>query len=105
MLRHELANILQFEMRDPRVRLATVLHLRVSRDLSHAEVGVSVLGDETEREACVEVLERAKGFIRSTLARRVRLRTTPELNFKLDRGAEHSQRISELLEDLHEEDT
>lgn len=105
MIRHELANILQFEMRDPRVRLATVQHLRVSRDLSHAEVGISMLGDEAEREDCVRVLERAKGFIRSTLARRVRLRMTPELVFKLDRGAEHSQRISELLEELHEDDS
>ena len=100
LLRHELANILQFEMRDPRVRLATVLHLRVSRDLSHAEVGISVLGDEAEREACVRVLERAKGFIRSTLARRVGHGREPSAA-----ELEHSQRITDLLEDLNEEDT
>ncbi len=101
LLRGELAAILQHEVRDPRVRLATVSGITVSRDLAHATVRVSVLGDDDQRRQCVAVLERAKGFIRSTLARRVRLRTVPELAFELDRGAEHSQRISEILESLH----
>lgn len=101
LLRGELAAILQHEMRDPRVRLATVSDITVSRDLAHATVRVSVLGTDDERRQCVAVLERAKGFIRSSLARRVRLRTVPELAFHLDRGAEHSQRISEILEGLH----
>ena len=105
LLRHELAAILQNEMRDPRVRLATVSHLKVTRDLSHAEVGVSVLGDDADREACVAVLQRAKGFVRSALARRVHLRSIPELHFRLDRGAEHSERIREILEGLNDEET
>ena len=103
LLRHALSEILQREVRDPRVRLATVSHLRVSRDLAHADVGVSVLGSDEDRETCIRVLERAKGFVRSALARKVHLRNIPELNFKLDRGAEHSQRITELLEDLNDD--
>ncbi len=100
MLRGELAVIIRREMRDPRVALATVAGVTVSRDLAHAEVRVSVLGSDAEREAGVAAMVRARGFIRSLLARRVRLRTVPELEFKLDRGAEHSQKISDLLEDL-----
>ncbi len=100
LLRGELASIILREMRDPRVSLTTVAGVTVSRDLSHAEVSVSVLGKDEERQQSLEALDRARGFIRSLLARRVRLRTVPELVFKLDRGAEHSQRISEILEDL-----
>lgn len=100
LLRGELAAIIQREMRDPRVQLATVAGVTVSRDLGHAEVRISTLGEESARRDTLMALERAKGFIRKLLARRVRLRTVPELEFKLDRGAEHSQRISEILEGL-----
>jgi len=100
LLRGELAIILQREMQDPRVHLATVSGLTVSRDLSHATVRISVLGEDTQREECLAALVKAKGYIRSLLARRVRLRTVPHLDFSLDRGAEHSQRISEILEGL-----
>lgn len=105
LLRGELARILQREIRDPRLGLATVSYLRVSPDLSYAEVGVSILGSEEERQMSVEILEKARGFIRSQLARSVRLRRVPELNFKLDRGAEHSQKISDLLETLDSGET
>ena len=105
LLRSELASIIQREMRDPRARLATVSGVPVSRDLSHAEVRISVLGDEDSRRSSLEAFRRAGGFLRSMLARRVRLRIVPELSFKLDRGAEHSQRISEILEELDVEST
>ncbi|MEM7587690.1 MAG: 30S ribosome-binding factor RbfA [Acidobacteriota bacterium] len=104
LLRAELAMILQREMKDPRVSLTTVSGVTVTRDLSHAEVRISVLGEPSERQQCLDALVRAKGYIRSLLARRVRLRTVPELAFKLDRGAEHSQRISEILEGLDVDD-
>lgn len=104
LLRDELSRILQREVRDPRVQLATVSRISVSRDLAHAEVWVSVLGDDEEqREGAITVLTRAQGFIRSLLARRVKIRSVPHLVFKLDRGAEHSQKITALLESLHNE--
>lgn len=102
LLRGEIAEILRHQLRDPRIGLATVSHVSVSRDLGHAVVRVSVLGDDPARTASVEVLRGAQGFIRTLLARRVRhLRNVPELDFQLDRGAEHSQRIQEILENLH----
>jgi len=103
LIRAELAVLLQREIRDPRVRLATVSHVEVSRDLRHAVVRVSALGEESQRAAAVEGLEHARGFLRRELAHRLSLRFTPELRFVLDRGAEHSQAISELLDGLSTE--
>lgn len=104
-IRAELAQLLLTEVRDHRVKLASVASVRVTSDLSQAYVGVSVLSqDEDERLRAVEGLEHARGFLRSHLARRLDLRLTPELHFELDRGAEHSQRISDLLESLHVDD-
>ncbi|MEM6796938.1 MAG: 30S ribosome-binding factor RbfA [Acidobacteriota bacterium] len=100
MLQGELASILMTGVKDPRVRLATVSKLEVSRDLSYARVLVSVLGSDEERERCIEGLHRARGYIRSQLASRVRLRTVPELRFELDRGAEHQEHMHSLLASL-----
>lgn len=100
-IRSELSQILRMEMKDPRIQLASVSAVEVTRDFSHAKVMVSVLGDDLEkREEAVDTLRQAKGWVRSHLARRLRLRQTPELHFELDRGAEHSQHINELLADL-----
>lgn len=103
-LRAELADLLRREMHDPRVGFATISRVEVSKDLEHAHVKVSVLGDEATRDAAIAALDHAKGFLRSQLAHRLRLRIVPELKFVLDRGAEYSQRISDLLEGLHDHD-
>ena len=100
-LRAEIAEVVR-RMKDPRVRLASVSEVRPTRDLSHAKVLISVLGDDEDaRREAVEVLVKARGFVRSQIAAKVRLRTVPELHFELDRGAEHSQRINEILESLN----
>ncbi len=78
--------------------------VEVRPDLRRAVVRVSALGDETQRTGAVEALSHARGFLRTELSHRLRTRTTPELIFELDRGAEHSQKISDLLESLHGRD-
>ncbi len=104
LLRGEIAQLLLREVHDPRVRLATVAAVDLSPDLRQAVVRVSVL-DEQRREECLAALRHASGFLRGRLARRLRrLRVVPELAFELDRGAEYSQQISDLLERLHEHD-
>ncbi len=100
LLRTELNDLILHQLKDPRVRLATVVSVEVTGDLSRARVKVSVLGEDEDRTSALEGLTHAAGFLRTQLARRLRLRTTPELVLELDRGAEHSQRISELLEEL-----
>lgn len=104
LIRRELAEIIVNRLRDPRVRLATVSEVRVTPDLRRAMIRISVLGDDEARQAALEGLEHARGFLRSTLARRLRtLKITPDLAFQLDRGAEHSRNIDDLLESLHDE--
>lgn len=103
LLRAELASLMMFEVRDPRVKLATPTRVDVTRDLRYATVKVSVLGSDAERTEAVAALVHAKGFLRSRLAERLRLRVTPELRFELDRGAEYSQQISDLLDGLHDD--
>jgi ribosome-binding factor A len=105
LLRTELSELLLRAVHDPRIRLASITGVDVAPDLRHAVVKVSVLGGDEEREATVAALRHARGFLRSELAHRLRsLRVTPELVFELDRGAEHSQRIADLLESLHARD-
>ncbi|MFL6194861.1 MAG: 30S ribosome-binding factor RbfA [Thermoanaerobaculia bacterium] len=104
LLRAELSDLLLREVHDPRVKLATVTEIDVTSDFRRAVVKISVLGDDEQREAAIAGLRHARGFLRTELSHRLRLRSTPELIFELDRGAEHSQRISDILESLHGRD-
>jgi ribosome-binding factor A len=104
LLRAELSDLILREIKDPRIRLVSLTGVEVTSDLRRAIVRVSALGDDTEREEAVEALRHARGFLRTELSRRLRTRVTPELIFELDRGAEHSQKISDLLENLNGRD-
>ena len=86
-LRKELSVLRMREVRDPRVALATISRVQVARDLGHARIWISVLGDEETRQQTMAGIEHAKGFLRSQIGRRLKLRVTPELAFELDRGA------------------
>jgi ribosome-binding factor A len=104
LIRAELSDLLLRGVKDPRVKLASIAAVDITSDLRRAVVKVSVLGEEEQRLETVEALRHARGFLRTELAHRLRLRVTPELVFELDRGAEHSQRISDILESLHGRD-
>jgi ribosome-binding factor A len=104
LIRAELSDLLLRSVHDPRIRLASVTGVEVSPDIKRAVVRISALGDEDQRLATIDALRHARGFLRSELANRLRTRNTPELVFELDRGAEHSQKISDLLESLHGRD-
>lgn len=104
LIRAELSELLLRHVQDPRIRLASVTEVDVTQDLRRATVKVSVLGEENERVETIEALRHARGFLRTELAHRLRMRVTPELLFELDRGAEYSQRISDLLESLNGRD-
>ena len=86
------------ELKDPRLAcLATVTEVRVSPDLKHARVYVSVAGDEAEQDAALEGMVAASGFVRHELCERLQLRRTPELHFVLDRSEDYGRRIEDLL--------
>lgn len=100
LIRHAVAEFLTENIRDPRVGFVTVTGVDVSADLSHATVRVSVMGTEEEKTRSLEGLTSAARFLRARLARELRLRTSPELHFRLDRGIEHAQRIEQVLKEL-----
>ena len=99
-LRRELAEIIQDEIKDPRVGFLSFTEVRMSRDLSHAVVYCSVLDAEQLHES-IEVLNRAAGFIRKSIGRRIRARIVPTLKFVADesiiRGAAMDELISEAV--------
>lgn len=105
LLREVLSEIVQREVKDPRLGFISVTGVEVAQDLSSAKVFVSVMGDDAQQKDSIAVLQRAKGFLRSELARRVRsMRHTPELIFKLDTSVQHGTRVFELLEQVKRED-
>jgi len=105
LLQSELSTLLLRRVADPRLRLTSVSGVRISPDLRRATVRLSVLGDDDAREAALTAIRKAASFLRGELGRAVRqLRVVPELAFELDRGAEYSQQISNLLDELGSDD-
>jgi len=99
-----LSEVIQYELKDPRVGFATVVGVDVTADLQLARVRISVM-DEAERQETMAVLERAKGFLRRRVAQELRhMRTVPELRLALDTSLDYSMRINELLHQVREEE-
>jgi ribosome-binding factor A len=89
-------------LKDPRVGFTTVTAVRVTRDLRHARVFISVLGSHDEQDATMQGLESATPFLRGRLGREMRVRYLPELTFELDHGPEEAERLERLFRKLHE---
>jgi ribosome-binding factor A len=99
-IRLVVSELLQREMRDPRLGLVTVTRVMVDRELMHADVYVSTLGDETRHAEMLEALASATGFIRREVGRRVKLRQTPHIIFRWDPGLENMDHIEKLLGEI-----
>lgn len=98
LLREEISQLMMREMKDPRVRLASVSSVQVSPDLRQARVMVSALGADEERTAVVAAMRHAEGFVRAQLGNRLEsLRSIPHLRFELDESIAYSVRISSML--------
>lgn len=91
-------------LKDPRIGFATVTGVRMTTDLRHARVLVSVLGSPEEEERTMAGLRSATSYIRSELGRQVRLKYLPELAFELDRRAQTAERVETLLREIHLEE-
>ncbi|MEF3304876.1 30S ribosome-binding factor RbfA [Paenibacillus sp. GYB003] len=102
-IKKELSQILQSELKDPRVGFVTVTGVDVTNDLSLAKVYLSVLGTDQEKEESLKAIAKATGFIRSELGKRIRLRITPELQFQIDASIEYGSRIDRLLHKIQED--
>ena len=103
----ELNVLISSEVKDPRIALmTTVTAVEVASDLKTAKVFVSVLGDENSKKETIKGLKSASSFLRSSLARNLNLRNTPELKFYIDDSLEYGMRMSRLIDSLdikHEE--
>lgn len=105
LLREVISEVLRDEVRDPRVKLASVASVEVTADLQHAKVRLSILGtDEEKCQECFRAIERATAFIRRSVGTRIRLRFTPELHFSRDRGAEHADKVQRILREISAEE-
>jgi len=100
MLTRELSDIIM-RLKDPRVRLVTVVDTELSKDLRYARVFVSVIGSPEERQEAMEGLENALGYIRREVASRIQLRITPEISIAYDPTIERAARITALIDSLN----
>lgn len=104
LLRQEISQLIQGEIKDPRIGFATVTDVELSQDLRHAKVFVSVYGDEESRKQTLKGLQSAIGFIRNEIGKRIRMKHVPEILFRFDQSIERGARISKLLHEIHNED-
>ena len=103
LIQRELSGLVQRELRDPRVGMITITGVDVSPDFSHAKVFFTTLAKEHVGEA-KEGLRRAAGFLRSQLAKRIKLYTTPELRFRHDESVARGARLSQLIDSVRPKD-
>jgi ribosome-binding factor A len=100
-IKKEISGLIQTELKDPRIGFITVTGVDVTNDLSLARVYLSILGSEEQKEETLYAIGRAKGFLRSELGRRIRLRHTPEIEFRFDHSIEYGSRIEGLLQQIN----
>ncbi|MFC2950070.1 30S ribosome-binding factor RbfA [Virgibacillus sediminis] len=100
-MKKEMGEILTRKIKDPRVGFVTVTDVEVTGDLQQAKIFISVLGDDQQKKDTLLGLAKAKGFIRSEIGRRIRLRKTPELSFEFDEAYAYGNRIESILRDLN----
>ena len=97
LIQRELSDLIAREMRDPRVGMLTITSVDVSPDLSHAKVFFTLLQKEKLADT-LRGLKRSAGFLRSQLAKRIKLYTTPELRFEYDESVERGDHLSRLID-------
>ena len=102
-LRQEISRILQNEIRDPRIGFLTVTYLELTKDLRYARVYFSVLGEGKDKELALKGLNSAKGYIKSLLSEKIKLRFMPEIVFKIDNSFDNTKHVYDLLDKLKKE--
>jgi ribosome-binding factor A len=90
-------------LKDPRLGFATLTAVKISPDLRHARVLVSVLGSDDEKKSTMAALKSATPMLRSELGHQIRMKYTPELVFELDTGADEAQRLEEIFHRIETE--
>ena len=104
-IKQEISQIIQKDIKDPRVGFVTVTDVEMTKDLRHAKIFLSLMGSDEQKKATWEALNRALGFMRSEIGKRIRLRCTPELSLHLDKSLDYSNHIQKLLLQLEKDGT
>lgn len=93
----EISSIIQFDLNDPKIGFATVSEVKISPDLSLAKVYVSFFGKNYKKRDGIEALRRAKGFIKTELAHRIKIRKIPDLEFIVDDSLDKAEHIESII--------
>jgi ribosome-binding factor A len=104
LIRVHLSDLLRTQVNDARVRMVTLTGVEVNPTATRAHVYFSVLGEQGQREEALAGLRSAAGYLRRELGQRIRLRNTPELLFEWDASLERGERISDILDQLREDE-
>jgi ribosome-binding factor A len=102
-LREEIAQIVGYELEDPRLTMVTVTDVRLSSDTRAVRVYVTVAGDENEHKAALAALKHAAPYVRKQLGLSLNLPRTPEIHFVRDRVEEEGERVDQLLHEIERE--
>jgi ribosome-binding factor A len=102
-IRAEVTTMIARELHDPGVGFVTVTRVQVSPDLQHARVFYTSMGDSEARKNTARALERAAGFMRWQIGKRLRLRRAPEIQFEFDESIGHQDRVEQLLKEIADE--
>ena len=103
LVREEVADIIMYRLKDPRIGYVTVTGVDMSPDMKMARVFVSVLKEE-DRELTMEILNSSKSYIRSLLSKRLRMKFIPAVEFKFDTSIEYGYKIDKLLKEIKDRD-
>ncbi len=96
-IQREMAQMIQMDIKDPRIGLVTISAVKLSRDMSHATIYFTVFDEQHSVEETLSVLEGASGFLRRELAQRIKLRITPHLHFKYDESIAYGNELTALI--------
>ncbi|MEW6065302.1 ribosome-binding factor A [Desulforamulus profundi] len=103
-IKKEIADLLRNEIKDPRVGFVTITGVEVTKDLCFAKIFISVMGSEDQRAETLSTLQKAAGYMRSEIGRRIKVRHAPEIIFKLDTSLDNGTRIMELLREINRQE-
>ncbi len=101
LIREEIADIIMYKLKDPRMGFITVTGVDITEDLKIAKIYISILKEE-EKDVTLEILNSATRFIRAELAKRLRMKFIPSITFRIDKSIEYGNKIEKLLKEIKE---
>lgn len=104
-IKQEISQIILTDLKDPRIGFVTVTRVDVTGDLRSAKIYISLMGSSEQKSATLQGLQRALGFMRTEIGKRLRLKMTPDLSLVVDESLDHSVRIQKLLDEIKQDQT